>query len=421
MRALPATARGRRTATRDARVAWRASAAKVPLAGSGHAMAWRQRLRLLRLLDQVQRSRPFADDEHPRLLVLRPVPVNLLAEMGDEAAGGHGLHVVLVDLVAARDPPRALEHGDEAIVGMKVRLAEIAGLEAVERDVEPGFGRVAMQHHLVRPRRAGRIAPLVLVGRGVDDGCRVELRELAGGGLDLGAGAGTIADDEQARVLAPRPVPMHLLAEMGNEGAGWHRNAVVRIEGRSAAHPPGAVEDGDEAVVGMEVRLAEVVALEPLVADDVEPRLRRIAYQHRVLRARGGRRIPFDLIRPLVDDRRRIELGSDGGRRGACREYRSNQQETPRAQWRRHSFLPFFQRLLGCAKHNPVRTGRPEPDRTTERLDSACAREGRAAIPPSRAAIPPSRNGSHGMNYVLPKAVMTRLRRVASEHVVPAI
>src|SRR5262249_5896942 len=106
---------------------------------------------------------------------------------------------------------------------------------------------------------------------------------------------------------------------------------------------------------------------------------------------------PFDLIRPLEDDRRWIELGSDGGRQGACREYRSNQQETPRAQWSRHSFLPFFQRFLGCVEHNPAPIARPGPDRTTEKLDAACAREGRGAIPPSRAAIPPSRNGSHGI------------------------
>src|SRR5262245_59274357 len=89
------------------------------------------RRRLLRLVDQVQRSWPLADDEHPGLLVLRPVPVHLFAEMGDEAARGHGLHVVLVDLVAGRHPPGALEHGDDAVVGMKVRLAEVAGLETV--------------------------------------------------------------------------------------------------------------------------------------------------------------------------------------------------------------------------------------------------------------------------------------------------
>src|SRR5262249_25074377 len=169
-RARPATAPERRPATTDARGAWRAPAAKVLLADSGHAMAWRRRPRLLRLLDQVQRSRSLADDEHPGLLVLRPVPMHLLAEMGDEAARGHGLHVVLVDLVAGRDPPGALEHGDEAVIGVEVRLAEIAGLEPIERHVESSLGRVAVQHHLVRPRGAGRIAPLVLIGRGVDDG-----------------------------------------------------------------------------------------------------------------------------------------------------------------------------------------------------------------------------------------------------------
>src|SRR5262245_3862105 len=98
------------------------------LAGGGHAMAWRQRPRLLRLLDQCQRSRSLADDEHPRLLVLRPVPVHLLAEMRDEAARGHGLHVVLVDLVAGRDPPGALDHGDEAVVGVECGLLKLPGL-----------------------------------------------------------------------------------------------------------------------------------------------------------------------------------------------------------------------------------------------------------------------------------------------------
>src|SRR6266478_3627779 len=72
------------------------------------------------------------------------------------------------------------------------------------------------------------------------------------------------------------------------------RNAVIWIECRSAAHPPRPTEDGDEPVVRMEVRPAEMVALEPLVEHDVKSSLRRVAHEHRVLRAGGAWWIPFD-------------------------------------------------------------------------------------------------------------------------------
>src|SRR5262245_9441917 len=98
---------------------------------------------------------------------------------------------------------------------------------------------------------------------------------------------------------------MHLLAEMGYEGAGRQRNAVIGIECRSAAHPPRPAEHGDESVVGMEVRPAEMIALEPLVEHDVKSRLRRVADEHRVLRAGGAWWIPFDLVRQFVGESRR--------------------------------------------------------------------------------------------------------------------
>src|SRR6516162_4548453 len=69
---------------------------------------------------------------------------------------------------------------------------------------------------------------------------------------------------------------MDLLAEMSDERAGGKANAVVGIECRSAAHPPRPAQHGDEAVVRMEVRPAEMVALEPLVEHHVKPRLRRV-------------------------------------------------------------------------------------------------------------------------------------------------
>src|SRR5262249_31753404 len=98
--------------------------------------------------------------------------------------------------------------------------------------------------------------------------------------FDTGAGRRAFADDEDERVLILGAVPVHLLAEMGHEGAGAHRDRVVQIPLAAAADPPGALQHRDEAIVGMEVRLAEVIALEPLVHDDVEPGLTGIAGQH---------------------------------------------------------------------------------------------------------------------------------------------
>src|SRR5262249_43779846 len=125
---------------------------------------------LVRRVDQSERSRSLANDEDPGFLVLGAVPMHLPAEMRDETAARHGHHIVFVDFVAGCDPPRAVDHGDEAIVGMEMRLAEVAGLESIEDDVEPALGRIALQDDLVGAGGAGRIAPLVLIGQSVDDG-----------------------------------------------------------------------------------------------------------------------------------------------------------------------------------------------------------------------------------------------------------
>src|SRR5262245_60308389 len=197
--------------------------------GARRALAWRRAAsradprnprRLPRFLDQRQRSRSFANDEDPGFLILSAVPMHLLAEMGDETAAGHGNHIVFVDFVAGCDPPRAFDHGDEAIVGMEMRLAEVAGLESIEDDVEPTLGRIALQDDLVGAGGAGRIAPLVLIGQSVDDGGGLEAREPTGGELDLSAGPGAIAEDHQRGILGLGPIPMHLFAEMGDESAG---------------------------------------------------------------------------------------------------------------------------------------------------------------------------------------------------------
>jgi hypothetical protein len=63
---------------------------------------------------------------------------------------------------------------------------------------------------------------------------------------------------------------MHVLAEMRHERACRQRNAIIGIEIRAAAHPPRAVEDGDEAVVGMEMWTAEMVSFQPLGTGHVE-------------------------------------------------------------------------------------------------------------------------------------------------------
>src|SRR5437660_9622766 len=81
---------------------------------------------LLGLFDPRRRRRAFADDEQDRLFVLGAVPMHLLAVVRDESAGWHRHGGAGVELVAGSDPPRALDHRDKAIVGMKVRTAEVS-------------------------------------------------------------------------------------------------------------------------------------------------------------------------------------------------------------------------------------------------------------------------------------------------------
>src|SRR6266568_3144750 len=105
---------------------------------------------------------PVAHDENPGLFVFGAVPMDLLAEMSDEAAGWHRCHIFFVDLVAGCHPPCTFDHDDEAVIGMEVGFAEISWLESVENHIRPVLGRIAVQHKLVHARRAGRVAPFVL-------------------------------------------------------------------------------------------------------------------------------------------------------------------------------------------------------------------------------------------------------------------
>src|SRR3979411_127411 len=91
--------------------------------------------------------------------------------------------------------------------------------------------------------------------------------------LDPRVGGRAFAHDEKDRVLVLGAVPMHLLAEMGHEGAFPHRHRVGGIELVAGADPPGALEHRDEAVVGMEMRAAEIIAGAPFVDDAVQARL----------------------------------------------------------------------------------------------------------------------------------------------------
>ena len=66
----------------------------------------------------------------------------------------------------------------------------------------------------------------------------------------------------------------------------------------AATDPPCSLEHGDEVLVRMEMRSAELIARKPVGHDDVEAGLRRITSEHRSLEAGiflG--RLLFDLIR----------------------------------------------------------------------------------------------------------------------------
>src|SRR5262249_50913249 len=66
----------------------------------------------------------------------------------------------------------------------------------------------------------------------------------------------------------------------------------VRIKIGSAAHPPCSRQHGDEAIVRVKVRSAEMMAGEPLRHDAVQTRLCRIAEQDGLLVAVRGDRAP---------------------------------------------------------------------------------------------------------------------------------
>src|SRR5215471_8212845 len=112
---------------------------------------------------------------------------------------------------------------------------------------------------------------------------------------------GALAHNKENRVLVLGAIPVHLLAEMGDEGTCWHRYGIGRVKFIAGTDPPRALEHGDEAVVGMKMRATEVITCEPFVDHDIKAGLFRVADKHRVAVTTGT--LPLDLIRQFVDDR----------------------------------------------------------------------------------------------------------------------
>jgi hypothetical protein len=74
------------------------------------------------------------------------------------------------------------------------------------------------------------------------------------------------------------------------------------------ADPPCTLQHDDVAVVGVEVRAAEMIALGPLVVDHVEAGFCGISHDNSALRAGSVDRAPGNLVRQFVDDGGRIEF-----------------------------------------------------------------------------------------------------------------
>src|SRR3984957_2078092 len=148
-------------------------------------------------------------------------------------------------------------------------------------------------------------------------------------------GRRAFAHDQQYGFLVLGAIPMHLLAEMRHEASGGHRGRIGGIEFRARAHPPGALDHGNEAVVGMEMRPAEMIARGPFYVDGIESRLGRIANQDSHLRAFVADRTPLNLVRQFVDHRGGIELGGGADAQHAGESDR-NREVSPKPMGDRH-------------------------------------------------------------------------------------
>src|SRR5215471_7966966 len=120
---------------------------------------------------------------------------------------------------------------------------------------------------------------------------------------------GAHAPDLDDGLLALGAVVVDLAAVVDDVAPGRRRHRALRIEFLARAHPPGARQDREEAIVGMKVRPAHV-ARKPLHADDVWTGLARIAEEHGGLVRAGGVSDPLDLRRGLEVDRRAVDVGA---------------------------------------------------------------------------------------------------------------
>src|ERR1700720_60398 len=121
-------------------------------------------------------------------------------------------------------------------------------------------------------------------------------------------GCRALADDQQYGILRLGAVKMHLLTEMGHERARRHRHRSIGIKLGAAADPPGSAQHCDEAIVRVEMRIAEMVSRGPFGHNDVKTFLCRIASENRTVCTRCTRWSPLDLIRQLESDGGGIEL-----------------------------------------------------------------------------------------------------------------
>src|SRR3954447_1773019 len=102
---------------------------------------------------------------------------------------------------------------------------------------------------------------------------------------------------------------MHLFAEVSDKTSGRHGYRVGGIELWARADPPGALQNDNVTVVGMEVRPAEMIALGPFCIHGIKSRLVGVAGHDGGLSAPRVHGTPGNLLRQFVDHSRRIEFG----------------------------------------------------------------------------------------------------------------
>src|SRR5882762_5805761 len=93
----------------------------------------------------------FSHNEQNDLIVFRAIPMNLLAIMGDEAASRHSHGALIgVELASRADIPSPLKHGDKAVVGMKMRPAEMVSFRPFRHHgIKARFGWIANQNGIL--------------------------------------------------------------------------------------------------------------------------------------------------------------------------------------------------------------------------------------------------------------------------------